>query len=186
MKRTFWIETKYISPVNLINRKAAATGSVSYAGAAMNADYNGHMIEVLWNDYRGYWIASYRWAGDHKLYRGKSLREAIEAAVRFHERSGEGSEVLLRLPSDVDAESLIEEFGFEPMPENRFHDHRPSWWTGTHEAVRDSLRWGKGLASYHDLLAEALKYEGEADEWGTHRDAWLKGWIENRRKEMAR
>ena len=43
-KKCFYILGKPLNIVDAINRRAAATGSIRYAMAAGDADYNGHPL----------------------------------------------------------------------------------------------------------------------------------------------
>lgn len=52
------------SLVDMVNRRAAATGSIVYAALTGYANYNGHHIMVAHNDYRGYWVAASN-SGEH-------------------------------------------------------------------------------------------------------------------------
>ena len=59
---TFHLPVRPYSPIDALNRRAAALGSPGYAQATAYADYNGHHVTLSYNSYRGYYIAQYFWA----------------------------------------------------------------------------------------------------------------------------
>ena len=98
--KSFWFGYKPGTATDLINKQAAATGSVRYAMAAAHANYNGHCIRVYFNDYRGYWLVEYHWGERVVLYRG-GFEGALQCAKKEHERNGAfGSVVISSVPSE--------------------------------------------------------------------------------------
>jgi hypothetical protein len=87
----FYLPQKPYSVVDAINRAAAATGSMGMAMAGHDADYNGHYNHLCWNDYRGYYVGEYTWAGRNVWYRGVNFAQALDAACREYDRQGRGA-----------------------------------------------------------------------------------------------
>lgn len=159
------------SPVDLVNRRAAATGSVAYAKAAHHGDYNGHFVRVYFNTFRKYWVCDYTWAGRNVLGRG-SLRSVLSAAKREYDRGARGTRVHLKIddkaPEPVEEQkAMAREFGFV---ESRPDDEKPDWWTDAHEVARDALHWEK---HFPGIVGFALKYEGTFADWPKARDTWI-------------
>lgn len=92
------------SPIDALNRRAAALGSPSYAQAATYADYNGHHVTLAWNDYRQYYVAEYFWAGRVVLGRG-SFASCLAEVLVSYERGALGSSASLNPRAD-DAEAI--------------------------------------------------------------------------------
>lgn len=156
---TFYVPTRPYSPIDALNRRAAAVGSPGYAEKAANADYNGHRITVGWNEYRGYYIAQYWWAGRHVLRRGK-FQDCLDAALREHNRGALGSSIIVcPRPDDAEAIAICEThealLAKEPPQD---------WLTWRHkcaaESVRDSAN--PGMMRLHfdwPLMQEAASEE---------------------------
>ncbi len=103
MSNATWVKpTRPYSVIDAINRYAASTGSARYAALAANSDYNGHRVSVTFNDYRGYWIAEYFWAGRHVLARG-TIEACLHAAVVEYDRGALGASVVAhpRTPEEI-------------------------------------------------------------------------------------
>lgn len=147
---SYWIPTRPFNVIAAVNRMALATGSVRYAMAGADADYNGHAVSVYFNSYRGYWLAEYTWSGRNVLARGK-LEDCLRAGKREYDRGALGASVKAHYPDpkrgdDHDPEESPEEFerlcveaGYtstETVPEK---EHFASWWTPLHEKVNDAL-----------------------------------------------
>jgi hypothetical protein len=92
----FHVPERPYSPIDSLNRRAAALGSPRYAQLASGANYNGHRVAVQFNSYRQYWTAEYFWAGRVVLARG-NFAQCIAAALREHERGALGSSVVVHL-----------------------------------------------------------------------------------------
>jgi hypothetical protein len=151
-ERHFEIPTRPYSPIDALNRKAAATGSPGYAMQTAHANYNGHNVGVNFNDYRGYHIAEYYWGERCVLARG-SFAEALNAAVRYYDRGDLGASVSVT-PRNGDAEALEliakDERFVEMVRESddlcaRWvrkdgKNPRDDWWTWRHEAAMESVR----------------------------------------------
>lgn len=175
---SYWLPTIPLKPIDLINRRAAATGSIRFAQLAEHGDYNGHRIGVTFKPHAvsgPIWNAEYWWAGRIVIARG-SLRHCLEAAKREYEKAARGTSVHLIAP-DPDApegleeqEALAKEFGFEPEPE-RVEGAKPEYWTGKHEAVSDALDWAP--YGFGGMVERALDFEGSPEEWPAVREAWL-------------
>ena len=108
MKNTaeFYIPTREYGPIDSLNRRAAAVGSPRYAAGAAGADYNGHHVVVSWNDYRGYYICEYTWAGRRVLARG-SFAACLGAALAEYRRGALGATVSISVP-EGDGEAIAE------------------------------------------------------------------------------
>lgn len=102
--------------IDLINRSAAATGSMRLAAAASHADYNGHTVRVWFNDYRRYWIAEYHWAERVVLGRG-SFENCLEAAMREFNRGAAFAEVKVTSPRELSQEQACRAAGLVPEDE---------------------------------------------------------------------
>jgi hypothetical protein len=80
----FHLPTKPLSKIDAINRCAAATGSCRTAMLCADADYNGHALAAYHNDYRGYYVCDYTWAGRVVVARGSAegvLRAELAASL---------------------------------------------------------------------------------------------------------
>ena len=126
----FHLPTKPYNVIAAINRCFAAQGSWRNAMAASSADYNGHWINLSWNDYRGYYVAEYTWGGRNVVTRSSDAVTAIREAVREYERQGLGASLHVSVrPEDADAvraSGLLRE-GAEPEVKE--------WYTWAHELV---------------------------------------------------
>ena len=72
--KSYWLETIPITPIDLINRRAVATGSPQNAMAAEHEDYNGHHVSVSFKPHAvsgPIWNAEYSWAGRVVSARGR-------------------------------------------------------------------------------------------------------------------
>lgn len=77
------------------NRKAAASGSISVAIAAGDADWNGHHITVAYRPHAvdgPHWVAEYYWGERVVLGRG-SFHECLCAALEEYRRGHRGCAV---------------------------------------------------------------------------------------------
>lgn len=165
-----------LSPLDVVNRRAAATGSVRYAQLTASSDYNGHPITVSFKPHAiggPKWNAEYHWGERIVIGRG-SLNTCLEAAKAEHDGGAGGCCVRVYLheeaPESLHTQHLLcEELGFVrgKLPD------RPAWWTGTHAAVTDSITWDQRFP-HHKLLQHALEYTGSAIQWPTVRDHYLK------------
>lgn len=161
-----------LEPVDIVNRRAAATGSVRYAQLTSGADYNGHWINVSFKPHAvsgPIWNAEYHWGERVVLGRG-SLQSCLVAAKREYDRGAHGTTVHVSLSDECelpieDQAKLCIETGYSAGAE----PGRTEWWTGTHEAVVDALRWEKSFPHY-GLIQIALKYEGTAVGWEAERE----------------
>jgi hypothetical protein len=134
------------SPIDALNRRAAALGSPRYAMAASHADYNGHHVTLDWNSYRGYYIAQYFWAERIVLARG-TFAECLKAVLREYARGALGSSASID-PREDDAEAealckatpeLVQGDLWKKDDSGRSLDHGP-WYTWQHECAAASAR----------------------------------------------
>lgn len=172
-----------LTPVDVVNRRAAATGSMRYAAATAYADYNGHAVSVGWNDYRQYWVAEYFWAGRMVIGRG-SLSVCLQAARDEYRKGSRGTTVTCLI--DARAHESVEtqrhhlrEHGFERAPETPagLPPPRPSYWTAKHYAASDAAHYELSPNGwlFAGLINFALtKFQGESDaDWDRAREQWL-------------
>lgn len=141
----FHIPTRPYSPIDAHNRAASARGGARWAQLTSNADYNGHHVTLAWNDYRGYYVAEYYWAGRVVLARG-SFAECLKAVVAEYNRGALGSSVGVTIPAhDVEAlavaraEPLLVEGSFWVW-EAPGVPVSPSFWTWRHDVGVQSVR----------------------------------------------
>lgn len=105
--------TKPFSIIDAHNRRALAQGNNPAAG--FSADYNGHRVDLEWNDYRGEYVGSYVWNGINRIARG-SLESVAHRCLDFHARGGRGASLNVRVRAEdahvlapfVEAGELVE------------------------------------------------------------------------------
>lgn len=164
-----------LSPLDVINRRAAATGSVRYAQLTASSDYNGHPITISFKPHAiggPKWNAEYHWGERIVIGRG-SMNACLESAKAEYNRGAGGCCVRVYLneeaPESIHAQRLLcEDLGYVrgKLPD------RPAWWTGTHTAVSDSIRWDKQFPHYK-ILQHALEYTGTDEKWPAERDRFI-------------
>lgn len=130
----FHLPIRPYSPIDALNRRAAALGSPRYAAAASHADYNGHHVTVQFNDYRQYYTCEYWYAGRNVLRRGTAI-QCVEAAVNYYERGALGASVTVFVKAEhapyVQAAFPGLQAGKEPQQ---------TWYTWQHQAAAESAR----------------------------------------------
>lgn len=152
--KRWWLPTRPYKVVDAINRMAAATGSPRYAMAAASANYNGHMVTVSWNDFRGYWVAGYTWAGWNVIARGY-LKYALEAALKEYERGALGSCVHATV-RDAEEAKVAESLGYQPWSKKIEAEYNQTWMTELHNKVGEAMQYEKwGMAPMVGILANA-------------------------------
>jgi len=107
----FHLPRKPLSAIDVENRRACATGSMRYAALTENADYNGHALRVDWNDYRGYYVCEYFWAGRVVIARG-DCEYVLREAVKEFARQGRGASLHVAVKPEHAA--VAEELGLLP------------------------------------------------------------------------
>lgn len=156
--KTFWIPTRPYSLIDAINRSAAATGSIQYAARAEFGDYNGHQVNVAFNDYRQYWVCEYFWAGRIVLSRG-SLDSALRAARAEFDRGARGSTVRVFVSTDADAE-IVKAAGFEPWSEEIELAHGKTFTDARWAKLHEAFMWERhGMAPAVGFLANSKTVE---------------------------
>ncbi len=129
---SYHVPTRPYSPIDAMNRRAAAQGSPTYAMGAAVANYNGHSVSVYFNDYRGYYVAEYHWGERCVLARG-TFRQALTAALREFDRGALGASVSVSIPaSDLEANEIAAgclQLLSGPSP------HSSDWYTWRHEVA---------------------------------------------------
>lgn len=96
---SFFIPTRPFTPIDSLNRRAAAVGSPNYAMISANVNYNGHAVTLDWNDYRRYYIAQYWWAGRNVIARGE-FAQCLRAVINEFNRGALGSSATVRPRAD--------------------------------------------------------------------------------------
>src|ERR1700722_10981800 len=86
----FHLPVRPYSPIDALNRRAAALGSQRYAELTGHADYNGHHVTLSWNSYRGYYVAEYTWAGRVVIARGDFVH-CLAAVLAEYRRGALGA-----------------------------------------------------------------------------------------------
>jgi hypothetical protein len=139
--KTFHVPVRPYSPIDALNRRAAALGSPRYAELASHANYNGHHVAVNWNDYRQYYIAQYYWGGRVVLDRG-TFADCLRAALREFNRGALGASVSVT-PREDDQEALELCWCTPDLAEGDLDFSKPepaTWWTWRHQAAVESAR----------------------------------------------
>ena len=137
MPHKFWIPTRPYSVIDAVNRMCAATGSTRTAMLSAHANYNGHAVKVWWNNFRRYFIASYRWSGEVYLARG-DFETCARAGKAQHDRGERGSVVRLEAATDEQAAAALA-LGYEPWSEEIEKAHDATWRTDRHDLVNDAI-----------------------------------------------
>ena len=94
--QTFVLPQIPLTEVDRVNRRAAATGSVGYAMATGDADYNGHPVTVSFKPHAvggPRWTAEYYCGGRVVLSRG-TFGHCIDRACREYDRGHRGATVV--------------------------------------------------------------------------------------------
>jgi hypothetical protein len=136
------------SPIDALNRRAAAMGSPRYAQMTHYADYNGHHVSLSWNDYRKYYVAEYMWAGRVVIARG-AFASCLRETIIMYERGALGASAGVAPREDDTAAielceatpKLVRGSLWEKDPAgfgNRLRNG--DWWTWRHEAAAASAR----------------------------------------------
>lgn len=151
------------SLVDALNRRAAAVGSPSYANAAEGADYNGHCINVYYNDYRRYYLAEYPWAGRCVISRG-TADQCINAAMEYYRRGAKGSAVNVALHAEH-AEAIAYARSVDGLLVGK--GETPGWMTWRHataaSCARDSACRAPVMVFDLPLLEAAESEQGYVD-----------------------
>lgn len=160
------LPTKPLSIIDVINRRALATGHWRNAMVGSDADYNGHNVSVWWNDYRKYWIAHYTWSGPHVIARG-TLESCLVQAKAFYGRQGRGASVEVNARNDEEV-AIAMAAGYIPADlEDR------SWQDWKHGEVNNALYYERqGFGAYtHHLVAATSREDYEARCKAGHRES---------------
>lgn len=137
---SFRLPTRPFSPIDALNRSAAAKGSPGYAMATAHANYNGHSVSVSWNDYRQYWITEYYWGERVVLARG-SFIECLNAASEYYKRGDRGANVNVSIPiGHIDEHSAIGECEAAGLVSGKGFQKDEPWWTWRHTLAAQSVR----------------------------------------------
>ncbi len=180
----YWLPTIPYSAIDLVNRRASATGSIRYAQASEHGNYNGHRVSVSFKPHAvsgPTWNAEYTWAGRRVFGRG-SFARCMEAAKQYHDKGHRGAAVWIYL-SDEAPESIEEQKQIaESLGASLFNDeteqaHKDTWWTDAHKAVSDALGWEK---YWPGTVAIAVNFTGTFEGWPEARKAYTERHRRNR------
>jgi hypothetical protein len=136
----FHIPTKPYDATACLNRIALAQGSMSYASKGQHADYNGNHITVVWNDYRGYYICEYMWAGRQVVARSENAESILKSAISEYMAQGLGASLSIQLRGQ---DAVYAEM-FPKLIEGK-QDGLGDWWTWKHEEMASAYRLEKQL-----------------------------------------
>lgn len=175
MVRIFHLPVRPYSPIDALNRRAAAVGSPAYAQATGAAHYNGHHVTLSWNAYRGYYVAEYYWAGRNVIARG-TFAVCLAAVLSEHRRGDLGACATIEA-NDSAAIALCEA---EPSlhPGGVTPGHESTWWTWRHTVAAESARDMANpralvrVFDWHILQASESQEAYEAAVKATHGRAW--------------
>jgi len=143
----FNLPVRPYSPIDARNRMSAALGSPRMASLTHYADYNGHHVTLAWNNYKGYYVAEYFWAGRVVLARG-SFADCLRAVLQEYERGALGASASIGpRADDTDAISLalatpgvVEGSLWETNPDGGRQLSLGSWWTWRHQVASESAK----------------------------------------------
>lgn len=139
----FHLPVRPYSPIDALNRSAAALGSPRYGAAAAHADYNGHHVSLSWNDYRSYYVAEYYWAGRMVIARGR-FADCLRAVLAEYNRGALGASASVSpRPDDTEAIALCEatpDLAPGAVAGEWMEGNRPAWYTWRHECAAASAR----------------------------------------------
>jgi hypothetical protein len=142
----FHLPVRPYSPIDAHNRAAAAHGSPRIASLTAYANYNGHHVDLRYNDYRGYYVAEYFWAGRVVLARG-SFQNCLNAVLNEYHRGALGaSATITPRADDTEALELVratpEILEGSPWVSTSPGYHTPcgNWYTWKHEVGAESAR----------------------------------------------
>lgn len=138
MESVYHIPERPYSPIDALNRRAAALGSPGYAMATAGADYNGHRVGLSWNSYRGYYIAEYTWLGRQVIARG-DFAACLAAVLREQARGALGSCAQIS-PREDDAEAIALCEATPELVAGDLNSADRSWYTWRHQCAAESAR----------------------------------------------
>lgn len=143
---SFYIPERPYTPIDALNRQAAAKGSPGYAMATHYANYNGHHVTLRWNDYRGYYVAEYFWAGRMVIARG-GFADCLRAVVNEYESGALGASAgVYPRKDDAEAIALCERTELLKAGDGWRRDisgkevNRPEWYSWRHDAAAESVK----------------------------------------------
>jgi len=171
---TFHLPTKPYNIIAAINRMAAATGSMRYAGLTSSADYNGHQIGSYFNDYRQYYVCDYFWAGRVVIARGGAM-DVTRAAVDEYKRQGLGASLAVAVrPEDADCIRSLN-LGLIEGPEPKALG---DWYSWKHSLIADAFMWDKWFPG---IGTQALLVARDEDDYRFLTSAKGRGELANRK-----
>lgn len=143
----FHLPVRPYSPIDALNRRAAALGSPRYAELTGYADYNGHHVTLSWNSYRQYYVAEYHWAERIVIARG-SFDSCLAAVLAEYKKGALGASASIN-PREDDAAAvaaceaandLVRGDLWEQQEDGTRKLGLPSWHTWRHECAAASAR----------------------------------------------
>lgn len=133
----YWIPTRPYTLIDAVNRVAAATGSVQYAQRASDANYNGHAVQVTYNDYRGYCVCEHFWGG--RVVHCRGTMEATLRAGRYeYDRDCRGTSVKTCPLTPSEAEFALS-LGYIPWTAEAEEAWNALWLTELHGCVGEAF-----------------------------------------------
>lgn len=133
--QTYYLPEIPYSPIDALNRRAAALGSPMYAQMCSRANYNGHRVSVTWNEYRGYYITQYYYGERVVLARG-TFQACLNAAIDYYKKGDLGACVSI-CPREDDLEA---DHNTPALIQGELNDADRSWWTWRHTWASRSAR----------------------------------------------
>jgi len=134
--REYHLPERPFTPIDSLNRRAAALGSPRYAQATGHANYNGHHVTLNWNDYRRYYVAEYFWAGRMVIARG-SFAHCLAATLEEYNRGALGASAGIS-PREDDVEAIVLCDSTTALHPGR--EPARDWYTWRHECAAASAR----------------------------------------------
>ncbi len=135
----FHLPVRPYSPIDALNRVAAAKGSPCYAESTAHADYNGHHVTLTWNEYRRYYVAEYFWAGRVVLSRG-DFAACLRAVLDEYARGALGASASIVIPADDTAALKIARNDPSLISGPLCFANQCAWWSWRHDVGAESAR----------------------------------------------
>lgn len=136
--QTYYLPEIPYSPIDALNRRAAALGSPMYSRMCSTANYNGHRVSVTWNDYRGYYITQYYYGERVVLARGK-FAYCLRAAIDYYKLGHLGACISISpREDDMEADQICQ--STPDLLQGELNDADRSWWTWRHTWASRSAR----------------------------------------------
>ena len=170
---TFASITTPMTVIDMINRAAAAQGSMAYAAAASHADYNGHHVTVSFKPHAvsgPCWNAEYWWAGRVVLARG-TFENCLRAGLQEQARGAKGGKLVVCVENEEQAQ-MCRDAGLLPEDEVKVLDAANV--TPLHKKVgeaREHERYGVPAVSFLANSTTVEEYEAKLNAFLAERKA---------------